>query len=93
MDVFEHITALQKKISRAYLIIDLSVSCPICTAFSAALLRRLTKILDENQPVVQAGSMQSYSTVDHIHALTIILENYKEYNLPLYFYDTGTNMV
>lgn len=52
--------------------------------FSATLLRRLTKIIDENQPVEQAGFIRGFSTMDHIHTLKIIIDKYNEYNKPLY---------
>lgn len=59
------------------------ISC-IYKVFASTLLRRITKPIDENQPIEQAGFMRKYSTIDHIHTLKIIMEKYTEYDLPLY---------
>ena len=45
---------------------------------------RLTKILDENQPSEQAGFRAHFSTLDHLQAITQIMEKTEEYNLPLH---------
>lgn len=52
--------------------------------FTSTLLRRITKQLDENQPVEQAGFRKHFSTTDHIHTLTQIIEKYLEFDKPLY---------
>ena len=38
------------------------------------LIKRLEKILDENQPREQAGFRSGYSTTDHIHVLNQLKE-------------------
>lgn len=62
----------------------ISLMSSLYKVFSTTLLRRLTKIIDENQPVEQAGFVKNFSTVDHIHTLKIIIEKYCEYDKPLY---------
>ncbi|KAG7301329.1 hypothetical protein JYU34_014259 [Plutella xylostella] len=52
--------------------------------FSKILLNRLSKILDENQPREQAGFRKNFSTIDHIHVVTQLIEKTKEYGKTLY---------
>lgn len=52
--------------------------------FSKIMLNRLTKLLDENQPREQAGFRKHFSTVDHIHVITQLIEKTKEYGKSLY---------
>ena len=52
--------------------------------FSKVLTKRLTKILDENQPPEQAGFRAGYSTADHLQILNQILEKATEFNLRVY---------
>ncbi|XP_045534998.1 uncharacterized protein LOC106709987 [Papilio machaon] len=59
------------------------MSC-LYKVFATTLLRRITKIVDENQSLEQAGFIRGFSTVDHIHTLKIVIEKYCEYNKPLY---------
>lgn len=59
------------------------ISC-LYKVFASTLLRRITKTIDENQPIEQAGFMKNYSTVDHMHTLKLIIEKYKGHVLPLY---------
>ncbi|GBP41927.1 Retrovirus-related Pol polyprotein from type-1 retrotransposable element R2 [Eumeta japonica] len=40
----------------------------------------MSPMLDEQQPVEQAGFRRSFSTIDHIHTVKEILEKYNEYN-------------
>ena len=48
--------------------------------FSQIITKRLTKILDENQPPEQAGFRSGYSTTDHIQTVNQIFEKMEEYN-------------
>ncbi|CAH2270055.1 jg17908 [Pararge aegeria aegeria] len=59
------------------------ISC-IYKVFATTLLRRVTKIIDENQSIEQAGFMKNYSTLDHIHTLKLVIEKYVEFTKPLY---------
>jgi hypothetical protein len=62
----------------------ISLMSNIYKTFSKIILHRITKILDENQPVEQAGFRSNYSAVDHIHAVRQIIEKCKEYNITFY---------
>lgn len=48
--------------------------------FSRVVTNRLARTLDEFQPTEQAGFRNSYSTVDHIHAVRQIIQEAEEYN-------------
>ncbi|KAI8422947.1 hypothetical protein MSG28_014050 [Choristoneura fumiferana] len=52
--------------------------------FAKVILERITKVLDENQPIEQAGFRKDFSTIDHIHTIKQVLEKYNEYQKPLY---------
>ena len=52
--------------------------------FSKIITRRITKILDENQPQEQAGFRSGFSTIDHLQTVNQIMEKTREYNLELY---------
>lgn len=52
--------------------------------FSKIILNRITISLEENQPREQAGFRKSYSTIDHIQAVTQVIEKGKEFRKPLY---------
>lgn len=52
--------------------------------FSKVLTRRLTKVLDENQPTEQAGFRSGFSTTDHLQAINQIIEKTVEYHHTLY---------
>lgn len=52
--------------------------------FSKCILKRISKTIDQCQPIEQAGFRSGYSTIDHIHVVSILIERYKEYNTPLY---------
>ena len=46
-------------------------------------MNRLTRRLDEFQPVEQAGFRKGFGTIDHIHTVRQIIQKIEEYNLPL----------
>lgn len=52
--------------------------------FSKLILNRLARPLDEQQPREQAGFRKNYSTIDHIHVVTQVIEKVKEYRKTLY---------
>ena len=44
----------------------------------------ISATLDSNQPREEAGFRSGYSTTDHIHVISQVLEKYAEYTKPLY---------
>ncbi len=68
---------------------DLKNYRPICLLshiyklFTKIIVTRLSNDLDYQQPREQAGFRKNYSTMDHIFALTQLIERAKEYKLPL----------
>lgn len=62
----------------------ISLMSNIYKIFAKIILWRLTGILDENQPIEQAGFRSGYSTLDHILAVRQIFEKTKEFNMPFY---------
>ncbi|KAE9416392.1 hypothetical protein Angca_007532, partial [Angiostrongylus cantonensis] len=62
---------------------------PICLLsvvyklFTRVILNRIHRTLDEGQPCEQAGFRKGFSTMDHIHALTRLIEVSQEYKRPL----------
>ncbi|XGW33738.1 hypothetical protein V3C99_017853 [Haemonchus contortus] len=51
--------------------------------FTRAILNRIGRILDEGQPCEQSGFRRGFSTIDHIHTLTRLIEVLREYKMPL----------
>ncbi|KAE9415931.1 hypothetical protein Angca_004400, partial [Angiostrongylus cantonensis] len=51
--------------------------------FSRVILNRFDRTLDEGQPCEQAGFRKGFSTMDHIHTLTRLIEVSREYKRPL----------
>uniref|UniRef100_W6NH91 RNA-directed DNA polymerase (Reverse transcriptase) domain containing protein n=1 Tax=Haemonchus contortus TaxID=6289 RepID=W6NH91_HAECO len=62
---------------------------PICLLsviyelFTRVILNRIGRILDEAQPCEQAEFRRGFSTIDHIHTLTRLIEVSREYKMPL----------
>lgn len=52
--------------------------------FAKVILGRITKVLDENQPIEQAGFRKNYSTIDHIYTIKQVCEKYNEFKKTLY---------
>lgn len=52
--------------------------------FSKMILNRITKIMDEQQPIEQAGFRAGFSTVDHMHVIKQLIEKCQEYGKALY---------
>lgn len=62
----------------------ISLMSNIYKVFAKVLLNRISKTLDENQPMEQAGLRSGFSTLDHIHAVRQVFEKYKEYHKTFY---------
>ncbi|KAE9415211.1 hypothetical protein Angca_002755, partial [Angiostrongylus cantonensis] len=62
---------------------------PICflsvvyKLFTRVILNRIDRTLVEGQPCEQAGFRKGFSTMDHIHTLTRLIEVSREYKRPL----------
>ncbi|KAE9418127.1 hypothetical protein Angca_006752, partial [Angiostrongylus cantonensis] len=62
---------------------------PICLLsvvyklFTRVILNRIDRTLDEGQPCEQAGFRKGFSTMDHIHTLTRLIEVSRQYKRPL----------
>ncbi|EPB72494.1 reverse transcriptase [Ancylostoma ceylanicum] len=68
---------------------DIGSYRPICplSVVHKLLLRvipnRTERTLDEGQPCEQAGFRKEFSTIDHIHTVTSLIEVSREYKMPL----------
>ncbi|KAK6764893.1 hypothetical protein RB195_025000 [Necator americanus] len=62
---------------------------PICLLsviyklFTRVILNRIEKVLEEGQPCEQAGFRKGFSTIDHIHTVSKLIEVSREYKMPL----------
>ncbi|KAK6730379.1 hypothetical protein RB195_007068 [Necator americanus] len=62
---------------------------PICLLsviyklLTRVILNRIEKVLDEGQPCEQAGFRKGFSTIDHIHTVSKLIEVSREYKMPL----------
>lgn len=52
--------------------------------FSSTIEKRISTTLEKSQPIEQAGFRKSFSTIDHIYSLELLVEKYQEYQRPLY---------
>ena len=52
--------------------------------FTKILTNRISKLMDENQPPEQAGFRAKFSTIDHIHTISQIIEKTQEFQLQIY---------
>ena len=52
--------------------------------FMQIITKRMSKILDENQPVEQAGFRSQFCTIEHLQATNQLIEKVLEFNLRLY---------
>ncbi|KAK6743542.1 hypothetical protein RB195_010674 [Necator americanus] len=51
--------------------------------FTRVILNKIEKVLDEGQPCEQAGFRKGFSTIDHIHTVSKLIEVSREYKTPL----------
>ncbi|EYC30557.1 hypothetical protein Y032_0005g2718 [Ancylostoma ceylanicum] len=54
-----------------------------CKLFKQVILYRIEGTLDEEQPCEQAGFRKGFSTSDHRHTVTRLIEVSREYKIPL----------
>ncbi|KAE9412548.1 hypothetical protein Angca_006271, partial [Angiostrongylus cantonensis] len=85
----------QWKISKSVLLFkkgdlhDVGNYRPICLLsvvyklFTRVTLNRIDRTLDEGQRCEQAGFRKGFSTMDHIHTITRLIEASREYKRPL----------
>ncbi|KAE9412159.1 hypothetical protein Angca_005538, partial [Angiostrongylus cantonensis] len=55
----------------------------VCKLFTGVILNRIDRTLDEGQPCEQAGFRKGFSTMDHIHTLTRLIEVSRVHKRPL----------
>ncbi|KAK6744350.1 hypothetical protein RB195_011198 [Necator americanus] len=53
--------------------------------FTRIILNRIERTSDEGQPCEQAGFQKGFSTIDHIHTVSKLIEVSREYKMPLCF--------
>ena len=61
-----------------------SVCClQVYKLFTRVILNRIDRTIDEGQPCEQSGFRKGFSTMDHIHTITKLIEVSREYERPL----------
>ncbi|KAE9414768.1 hypothetical protein Angca_008488, partial [Angiostrongylus cantonensis] len=55
----------------------------VCKLFTRVILNRNGRTLDDGQPCEQAGFREGFSTMNHIHTITRLIEVSREYKRPL----------
>lgn len=53
----------------------ISLISNVYKVFAKVIVERITRILDENQPIEQAGFRKNFSTIDLIHTIKQVLES------------------
>lgn len=62
----------------------ISLMSNVYKVFAKIILERISALLDDQQPVEQAGFRKGFSTIDHIHTIKQVLEKCNEYNKKIY---------
>ncbi|KAK6744031.1 hypothetical protein RB195_010995 [Necator americanus] len=57
--------------------------CLLSKLFTRVILNRIEKVLDEGQPCEQAEFRKGFSTIDHIHTVSKLIEVSRKYKMPL----------
>ncbi|VDP00474.1 unnamed protein product [Heligmosomoides polygyrus] len=55
----------------------------VCKLFTRVILNRISRKLDEGQPCEQSEFRREFSTIEHTHTRTMLIEVSREYKLPL----------
>lgn len=78
MDQKHYYTNIYKKGDRSNIenYRPISLMSNIYKVFSKLILNRISRILDEQQPIEQAGFRAGFSTTDHMHALKQLVEKH-----------------
>lgn len=61
----------------------ISLISNVYKVFAKVILNRISNILDENQPVEQAGFRKDFSTIDHIHTIKQLMNTTSPSTWPL----------
>ena len=63
--------------------IYISYSIIINVTFLFTIMNQVSSMLDRNQTREQAGSRKGFSTTDHLHIVSQLIEKCKGYKIPL----------
>lgn len=61
----------------------IALKTTISKIFSKLIANRIQSLLNDQQPIEQAGFRKSFSTVDHLHVINQLLEKSNEYKIKL----------